>query len=82
MDGSTDKITLKHGPIKSLGMDEGMTIYRDENREDEIVAHAERRTLKCRERLCLGFFSLRGRNVGLSRALMLIKDVCSAQHKN
>jgi Cu(I)/Ag(I) efflux system protein CusF len=26
VDESTDKITLKHGPIKSLGMDEGMTM--------------------------------------------------------
>lgn len=26
IDESTGKITLKHGPIKSLGMDEGMTM--------------------------------------------------------
>lgn len=26
MDESAGKITLKHGPIKSLGMDEGMTM--------------------------------------------------------
>ena len=36
MDESTDKITLKHGPIKSLGMDEGMTMVwsvQDRNRQ-------------------------------------------------
>jgi Cu/Ag efflux protein CusF len=35
VDESTDKITLKHGPIKSLGMDEGMTMVwsvQDRNR--------------------------------------------------